>query len=214
MRFVARRVSLFVVMAAVMFSAGCSKDKPGQGQGQEQGPRNESDLQVLKLRPGVPPLEQTSASFYAKSGEAREVALYFTDGSGGRGSLYFRLRLGANTLLTGPDGKPVAPGDSVLITVKLPDPNVLLFDLEPSGLRFSGTDPAELVISYAEADQDFNGDGKREKDQKDQEIERRLGIWRQEAPGKPFERLKSRLDEQLDQVTAPLDGFTRFAMSY
>ena len=205
MRIGTRWVSILALTAVVALGIGCS-DANGPA------PRSEDALRALHLRPDAPPLEETSASFYAKKGEAREVALYFTDGVGGRGPLYFHLSVGANSLGTLPDGTPIAQGDSVLITVQVVHPDTVLFDLQPSGLRFNAADPAELSIYYGEVDHDFDGDG--DQDLNDQTIELRLAIWRQETLGGLFEHLTSVVTAPLDRVTASLSGFTRYAVSY
>jgi hypothetical protein len=205
MRIVTRGVALVALTMMMALGIGCSDANAPD-------PRPENALRALRLRSDAPPLEQTSASFYAKKGEAREVALYFTNGAGGRGPVYFRLHVGANSLGTLPDGTPIALGDSVLITVQVVDPNVVLFDLQPSGLRFNTADPAELSISYDEVDHDFDGDG--DQDLTDQMIELQLAVWRQETLGGLFEHLTSVVDQPLDRVSASLAGFTRYAVSY
>ena len=64
------------------------------------------------------------------------------------GAAYVRLTVWPNSLLAWPDGHPVAGNDSVLITVRLVDRSKLLFEFEPSGLRFSVSKPAELRVNY------------------------------------------------------------------
>lgn len=184
---------------------GCSDDNSADE-------RAEEDLNTLQIRADAPPLERSDTSFYARKGEDREVALYFTDGGGGRGSVYFLLRVYAGSLTALPDGTPIAEGDSVLITVRVPDPTRVLFDVQPTGLEFDPAAPAELLLHYNEVDPDLDGDG--DVDADDLAIESSLSVWRQEAPGQAFMRLPSVVNLALDGVLSFIPGFTRFAVAY
>lgn len=174
--------------------------------------RTEEDLNALQIRADAPPLERTDTSFYARKGEDREVALYFTDGVGGRGTIYFLLRVYAGSLATLPDGTPIAEGDSVLITVRVPDPARVLFDVQPTGLQFDPAAPAELLLHYNEVDPDLDRDG--DVDADDLAIESSLAVWRQEVPGQAFMRLPSVVNLALDGALTFIPGFTRFAVAY
>ena len=160
---------------------------PGCGDDQDPDARTEDELNALAVRPAAPPLERTDTSFYAVKGEEREVILYFTDGAGGRGSIFFLLRVFADSLDSRPDG------------------------VEPTGLAFDPAAPPLMLLHYNEADPDFDGD---DVDPADLDIERRLSIWRQETPGGLFTRLESMADLMLDGVGASLTGFSRYAISY
>jgi hypothetical protein len=92
------------------------------------------------------------------------------------------------------------------------DPAQMLFELEPSGLKFNPAVPAELKIHYDHADGDLNDDGV--SDGEDTAIESTLAIWRQENPGDPFVRLASVLSLDLDEAEAELTGFSRYALAY
>jgi hypothetical protein len=174
--------------------------------------RPPGELNILRLSEESPPLLDSEISFYAVRGENREGRIFFDDGQGGEGEEYLRLRVDAGSLLARPDGTPFAAGDSVLITVRVVDPAQTLFELEPSGLQFSAADPAELRIRYQEADDDLNEDGQVDLD--DLELELTLAIWRQEAPGDPFVRLGTVLLDDIDEVEAELQGFSRYALAY
>jgi hypothetical protein len=185
--------------------AGCS-DNTGPQQ------RPDGDLNVLRLAGAAPPLQTTEVSFWAKRGSTAEGALYFLDATGGRGDRFVRLTIPSDGLLARPDGTPIAEGDSVLITLRAVDPAQILFEFQPSGLRFRASDPAELEIEYQKADDDFNRDG--DIDEADDDIEDRLAIWRQEAVGDPFVRLGSAVQKDLERIEAELLGFSRFAIAY
>jgi hypothetical protein len=190
---------------ALAFAPACADEE-------DPDARSEDELKALVIRPDAPPLERSDTSFYAVKGEEREVALYFTDGAGGRGTIFFLLRVFPGSLAARPDGTPIAPGDSVLITVRAADPSRVLFDVEPSGLSFDPLAPPLMLLHYNEVDPDLDGDG--DEDGADLDIERRLTVWRQESPGGVFRRLESTVDLELDGVGTSLTGLSRYAISY
>jgi hypothetical protein len=120
--------------------------------------------------------------------------------------------LGEITLLTRPDGTPIATGDSILITITVVDAARMILDMQPSGLRFSPSDPADLKISFFEADDDVNQDGS--VDDTDATLLTRLAIWRRETAASPWVKLTSTIAFELDQVEADLLGFTGYAIAY
>jgi hypothetical protein len=174
--------------------------------------RDPAALSILQLAQNAPPLWNSQASFYAVRGDDREARLFFQDDLGGQGEEYLRLKIPDAALLTRPDGTPFAVGDSILITVTVVDVQQILFELEPSGLRFDPAKPAELDIEYQEAGDDYDQDG--DVDAEDDAIETELAIWRQEAVGGVFERLGSVKFEDLKEIDVELTGFTRYAIAY
>ncbi|HET6797332.1 MAG TPA: hypothetical protein VFH40_09245 [Gemmatimonadales bacterium] len=174
--------------------------------------RNPSELNVVRFAPATPPLFNPVDSFYAKKGEDREVRIFFQDEVGGSGEEFLRLSVSAPSLLARPDGTPFLPGDSVLIKVSIADPAKIIFDMEPAGLTFDPAQPAELKIEYRHADHDFNEDGAT--NLVDDQIKHTLAIWRQETPADPFVRLGSVNEESLEEISADILGFTRYAIAY
>lgn len=203
------RASLAAI--ALALALGCSSDDMPQpdSPGSEKPP---AELTVARLADTAPPLEESSVSFWAVKGQQAEQKLYFQDSGGGRGEEYLSLKLDDESLLSRPDGSAIAEGDSVLITITVEDPALLLFELQPTGLKFSPGDPAELKIRYAHADDDLNEDG--DVDEEDDHLETILGIWRQEQPGDPFVRLGSVKVEGQEELEAELTGFSRYAIAY
>ena len=169
-------------------------------------------INILQLAQNAPPLWNSQVSFYAIRGEDREARIYFQDQVGGQGEEYLRLKIPGAALLSRPDGSPFAVGDSILVSVTVVDAQLILFDLQPSGLRFDPAKPAELDIEYEEAGDDYDQDG--DVDARDDEIETELAIWRQESVGAPFERLGSARFEDLKEIDVELTGFTRYAIAY
>jgi hypothetical protein len=197
-----------LLLAAVAGAAGSCSDSSGPN----DGTRPPGDLKVVHVAPSSTPLFNASDSFYAKRGEDRELRIFFQDSSGAQGEEYLRLRIDAATLLALPNGTPVLPGDSVLVHVLVVDPTQMLFELEPTGLKFNPLFPARLKIHYDHAAGDLNDDGV--VNSADGVIESTLAIWRQEKPGDPFVRLTSVLSVDLDEAEAELTGFSRYALAY
>lgn len=176
--------------------------------------RPPADLTILRLSQDSPPLFNPVASFYAVRGEDRELEISFVDDEnpGQPGEEYLELKVDAEALLAYPDGTFFVDQDSVLITVRVVDPDRLLFEFEPAGLTFSPERPAELKIHYNHADDDLDEDG--DVDLEDEDLELTISVWRQENAGDPFERLFSLLLDDLEEIDAELEGFSRYALAY
>ena len=200
-----RRILTCLAAAAV---AACS-DSTGTRVVQ----RNESDLSFLRTADDAPPLASFGASFWAVKGEDRELRLSYRPPAGSTDSTEFlRLRIRGESLFKLPNGLALGVGDSVLITVTVIDPARMIVELQPSGLLFSREEPAELEMRYREADSDYDDDG--DVDAEDDEIERRLSIWRQERIGEPWVQIGTDVRVDTDEVRADLTGFTRYAIAY
>ena len=202
-----------LLILPLAFTLACS-DSGGPDDDGDDGIKPPTDLTILRLSEASPPLFNPVASFYAVRGENREVEISFVDDEnpGTPGEEYLELGVDADALLSLPDGTPFLEGDSVLITVRVVDPERLLFEFEPAGLRFSPSRPAELKIHYNHADDDLDEDG--DVDVADESLELTIGIWRQENDGDPFERIGSLLLDDLEEIDAELEGFSRYALAY
>lgn len=199
------RVFSFAVAAAL---AACS-DSGGPNTG---GVKPPGELTIIRLPASSPPIWNPVDSFYAKKGVDRELRIYFEDAVGGSGEEYLRFRVDAGSLLARPDGSLFQVGDSVLITVRVVDPQLIYFEFEPSGLTFNPSLPAQLKIEYAEAGGDLDDDG--DVDAEDDAIEQVIDLWRQEQPGQDFVKLGAVKIEELDEIEADVIGFTRYAIAY
>ena len=184
------------------------------GPGDDDNEKPPSELTILRLSEQSPPLFNPEASFWAVRGDNREVEISFVDDEnpGQPGEEYLELEVDAEALLAYPDGTPFVEGDSVLITVRVVDPDRLLFEFEPAGLTFRPERPAELKIHYDHADDDLDEDG--DVDLDDESLELTLAVWRQENDGDPFVRLGSLLIDDLEEIDAELEGFSRYALAY
>jgi hypothetical protein len=201
---------LILLVAALLTGLAACSDSTSPGDGTTRPP---ADLNFVRLAQTSPPLfEGGVASFYAVQGEDHEARIYFQDLNGAQGEEFLRLRVRPASLLARPDGTPIAAGDSVLITVRVVDPDTILFEMEPSGLTFSATEPAELKIHYAHGDHDFNDDGAI--NVFDDQIKSQLAIWRQPALTDPFVKLGSVNVEESEEINADILGFSRYAIAY
>jgi hypothetical protein len=205
------RFRVSTVAIAMALAIGCSSD-PTSSPNDPGSERPPDGLTVARLATTAPPLEESTVSFWAVKGRSVEQKLYFLDSQGQRGEEYLALKLEDESLSQRPDGSAIAEGDSVLITITVEDPALLLFSLQPTGLKFSASKPAELRIRYDQADDDLNEDG--DVDGEDDSLESILGIWRQELPGDPFVRLGSVKVEGQEELEADLQGFSRYAIAY
>ena len=205
------RFRVSTVAIAMALAIGCSSD-PTSSPNDPGSERPPDGLTVARLATTAPPLEESTVSFWAVKGRSVEQKLYFLDSEDQRGEEYLALKLEDESLSQRPDGSAIAEGDSVLITITVEDPALLLFSLQPTGLKFSASKPAELKIRYDQADDDLNEDG--DVDGEDDSLESILGIWRQELPGDPFVRLGSVKVEGQEELEADLQGFSRYAIAY
>lgn len=167
------------------------------------------------LRPAVdaPPLANPFLSFWAKRGVDREAFMYYQSRPGrSDSSVFMKFKVSASSLDRRPDGTAILMGDSVLITIRVADPARLILDFQPSGLRFSAANPADLKLDFSESSHDFDGDG--DEDADDSRAKMALRIWKQEAPGLPWVRLASVTEFNLEELEADILGFTGYAIAY
>lgn len=201
-----RRPGLWLLPLSLLALWGCGSDGTGPGE------LPEGELTILRLAANAPPFESSTVSFFAKKGENREGRIFFLDEDGKRGEEFARLKVDGPSLLTRPDGTPFVTGDSILITMRVVNPAQVLIELEPAGLLFSPLKPAELRLDYEFADEDFDEDG--DVDDRDRDLEPTFAIWRQLVPGAVFVRLGSVKIEDLREIEAKLNGFSRYAIAY
>ena len=204
--------SLAIALSTVLFGAlaGCGSDGALSPDGDI---RSADELHFLRPAADAPPLANPVLSFYAKRGVDREAFMYYQSRPGrSDSSVFMRFKVSATSLDRRPDGSVIQMGDSVLITIRLADPARLILDFQPSGLRFSASQPADLKLDFRESSHDFDGDGDQDAD--DDRAKTALRIWKQEAPGLPWVRLASVTDFSLEELEADILGFTGYAIAY
>lgn len=184
-------------------AAGCTENPVEL----EPDARPESELVFLRFAAAAPAPADTVVSFWAVRGEDREVQIRLAPEPGeDEGEEFLEFEVSRGSLLRRPDGSVFQRGDSVLITIRLVDASRFMFEFKPAGLKFDPDHPAELEVSYARADPDFDGDGEEDEDL-------RFGFWRQEREGELWYRMGTVFIEDLSEVEAKIDGFTRYALA-
>jgi hypothetical protein len=167
----------------------------------------------LQAAAGAPSIANPVIKFYAKKGRGRTVFMMYHAQPGRTDSTdLIRFRLRDNSLLARPDGTPILPGDSVLITLRLVDPVRLIVDFQPAGLQFNPQSPANLRIHWSKTNPDVNRDGV--VNQLDAALKEKLVIWRRESSLTPWVPTSSLLDLVLKTCLVNLSGFTRYAVAY
>lgn len=203
-----RRITGLLIAGAVTLPfVGCGDDPAGPSDDQ----KTESELTFVRFDTAVMGTLPSQASFWAVRGEDRELRMRSAPTpDDDDGEKFLELKIEEETLLRRPDGTAFAEGDSILITVTLDPQGRFLFDFQPSGLVFNPDEPAELKIRYVLANEDFDGDG--DVDDDDRAFEALLSIWQREDSNDPFIRLQTfEIDD--DELEADLNGFTGFALA-
>jgi hypothetical protein len=153
-----------------------------------------------------------SVSFYAKVGEDRRVELFYRGYSSDTGEAFLQFEVHAVSLLKRPDGSAFQPGDSILITVSVPDTNKFDFVFSPSGLQFNPADPARLRIEYNYSNHDFNGDG--HYDTEDDHAQSLLNVWRREPPDTLWTRQGATNTQEFEELEAAILSFSHYAVAW
>ena len=186
--------------AAVVALVACTQDIGPIG-------TTDADLNVLRQSASAPALVAVRDSFWAKSGEARQISMAY---QGGAELLLFEVP--GDGLLRRPDGLIFRTGDSILITVTVPDPARFRFELGPTGLLFNPSNPARLRVRYANANKDFDNDG--DQDLADAGIEQDLDIWYRAATGTLWFKQHAVKFEQQDEISVNVQAAAQFTVAW
>jgi hypothetical protein len=179
-----------------------------------------SDIEghVLETAVQAPSLEAYFGQFWAVAGREQTFRLRYAsswgedDGDDDDAPTFWRLRLGKHTLVTMPDGTRLDYGDSLLVTVTV-DPNLLVVDMEPSGLQFNPMAPAELTLFYGYANPDLNRDGY--VDGEDGDIESNLlGIWFRADQQSAWESVTAWHDRERQRFRLWIGHFSGYTVSW
>lgn len=196
-----------LVSLLLLFVVACS-DSTGAGD-----TRSTADLNFLRPAAGAPPLASTSVTFTATRGQNAEATIYYALRPGAtEQERFLEFKIPNDGLAQRPDGTPITQGQSVQITITVIDPERLIVEFQPSGLRFAPDKPAELRIHFGETDDDLDDDG--DVDLHDVTLEGQLSLWRQEQSGQPWVKLSSLVLHDLEEVRGELSGFTNYVVAY
>lgn len=202
-----------VMLPMALLAAGvlaCSDSTGGGGNTRPPG-----QLNFIRLASTAPALCADSVGGWATKGSDFELSLEFPEtgaGCAGETEDFIRLKLDAASLAALPNGTPIADGDSVFISLAWVGSDSILFHLSPTGLTFDPSHAARLKIEYGEAGDDLDEDG--DSDSHDAQIESELDIWRQATPADDFERVGVAKSEDINEIEADLNGFSRYAIAY
>lgn len=203
---------LVPALAAVLL-AGCGGSDPS---GPDPGGVPGEGLFFLRPAVDAPPVLTSDTTVVATRGEQLRVELFYADEDDPSqpGDRFLRFDLREESLLRYPEDHPrqggtFQPGDTISIHISV-SRDTLSVDMGPDGLRFADDEPAELEITYRQADDDFDDDG-----EADPELEENINMWRQETPGSLWFRETSfmDLDVDLDEVEADITSFTVYALA-
>lgn len=222
-------VALFALCLAAFVSCGRDATAPNavlaptapagldKGPGNGSGKGSDKDPEFLESAEGTPPIANPVIVFTAVKGRDVTVRMIYERSrrgrhGGGDYDLFAEFRVGERSLAFRPDGRPIADGEPIQITMRLVDAVHGIIDFQPSGLRFSASDPARLRISYAHADADLNKDGV--VDARDAALRRGLHMICRETPTSPWTPVPSINDSDDDVVGALIFGFSGYAIEY
>lgn len=153
---------------------------------------------ALPIRPGEQS-ERSVLRFVATKGQTITAIIPYRV----TGKPFLTFRLAPRSLLTRPDGRLIADGDTITITITIPDPRRAMTVLEPEGITFHPDDPAVLEMDFSEVVR-----------QGTRSQTGLLSLWRQDDPVAPWKRQPSALLNDSQRVQLRLAAFSRYAISY
>ena len=107
--------------------------------------------------------------------------------------------------MLGPDGGPLAQGDSLLISVEL-DPEMFRVEFMPHGLVFAADDPMQLKFWYTFADQTTRDGLQRDPSS--------LRVLYRSKPGDPWVPIDSEISLQGHFIVTDVYHFSGYAVAW
>jgi hypothetical protein len=159
---------------------------------------------------GTPQISLTrhTATFWAVRGQQRSVQINYLSATGDSSAPFLQLSVTDPAYV--PGRGDLAPGDSVLMTVRIDSVNIGV-SLEPTGLLFG--DSAQLQIWYGGAGGDLNGDAV--VDSIDARIEHQLlGLWYREGVASAWTAIPATQSLTDKSFTSWLRHFSDYAVSF
>jgi hypothetical protein len=202
-------------LAAVFLVAACA-DQTGPAPGHVAAPQFETvapdTLHIIRQAPTAPALETYQTSFWVQKGKATIVVIEYQSPDGQKaGDPFLTFGLPKDGLISGADGRPIARGDSILLTLDI-DPVAFSADFGPSGVKFSAKSPASLTMCYEHMDPDLNRDGV--VDSTDAALQQQLSFWTQSMKAGAWFKLPTKYDPANPCVSAQIFHFSQYAVSW
>jgi hypothetical protein len=175
------------------------------------GPNTVTQAPGQRAAGAIATLDQNQVSFWAFPDRDQAIRINYL-AADGTWQPYVDFVVPAGALAQWPDGRPVAPTDSVLITASV-DTLSLVVRFEPTGLVFNPLVPAQLTVWYTDANPDFDGSGA--VDSTDAYIEQTLlGIWVQESASDPWGQIPATQYIPRRMFSASLGHFSDYAVAW
>ena len=177
---------------------------------------------ILRQGDTASALQTYEVRFWVSKREGGRVTVDYVNGDPSTTEVNYDHDVGSHTFLSLyvpagaiarlPDGRPLGPRDSVEITVTI-DPVLMYASMQPSGLIFKKNKPAELYVSYARADGDYDRDG--DVDTFDIMVEESfLGVWVRDGATSPWFPVTAEHSAQQRWFLAYLEHFSDHAISW
>jgi len=171
---------------------------------------DDGGLTVVRVAPDAPPLDATEVKFWMVRGQQREIEISYTGDDGYNGKC-IRLVFPAEAPLRDAAGRAIAPGDSIEVTLRVLDPDLFLFEIEPAGVILNPAHPARMEIRYRWMALDLNGDGR--VDTVDDGIASGFRLWAQDLGNQRWSTVPSERFANIQEVHATISVFTRYALA-
>ncbi len=211
-----RSVRRFVQsFAAALVIAACS-DQTGPAPATVERPLFETvvadTLHIIRQAATAPGLETYQTSFWVQKGKATIVVINYQSPDGEKvGDPFLQFGLPKDGLISGANGRPIAKGDSILLTLSI-DTVRFSVDFGPSGVKFSAKSPASLTMCYEHMDPDLNRDGV--VDGTDEALQQQLSFWTQSMKAGDWFKLPTKYDPANPCVSAQLYHFSQYAVAW
>lgn len=155
------------------------------------------DVRLVHRAPYAPQFADTVVVLDAVAGTPGRVALQFSDGSP-----FAALELGAESLVGATlDGRSIAAGETVRITLRRHDASRFLVQMEPAGLVFNPSAPAVVTFDYTLAN--------------DADLAASFQVRKRHQVGERWlDDVKVEHDARNKRIRGRVDDFTHYALAY
>ncbi len=203
-------------IAILLVLAGCRDAAAPLGERNAAGPRfsttSSTAPYIIQQSPTAPLLQTYQLSFWVRHDRESTVEVDYQPAAGQSvGQPFLRFHIPKFGMMYAPDGTRLLGSDSLLITLTIDTLNFLV-DFEPSGVKFSTVLTPQLVMWYANANPDLNGDGV--VDATDAALEQQLAIWGQTTRTQGWFKTTSNNDTTQQYVVSNVYHFSNYAVAF